>query len=255
MTGPALNIETSTLPGTGPTAPVRALVLDDSDFDRTRVARLLRKVCGSVSIRDASDISDFRSALDEADFDLILIDYLLVGETGLTAVDLLAQHPRQSGSTAIMVAGEGNLDIALRAMRRGCTDYIPKSDLSVDGLRDILANALQRTFERVALRNPTALSRTVEGASLRFAAASGGATVALGQQILSRIGPLCANPPSTIGVDEIRAFRDIEMTAEQMVEIAQNLKSLAPPRSAGNFPSPGRRLSLAERDFEGQRPN
>ena len=255
MAGSALSLETTILPGTGPRAPVRALVLDDSDFDRTRVARLLQKVCGTVTIRDASDIGDFRAALDEADFDLILIDYLLVGETGLTAVELLADHPRQAGSTAIMVAGEGNLDVALRAMRGGCTDYIPKSELSVEGLRDILAQALQRTFERVAMHSPQALAQTVEGASLRFAAASGNASAALGRQILARIGPLCTAPPHEIGEAEIRAFREIEMTVEQMVEIAQNLKALAPASPGPGRDRSGRPLSLAERRFDGQRPN
>ena len=255
MAGPALSLDTATLPGTGPRAPVRALVLDDSDFDRTRVSRLLQKVCGSVTIRDASDISDFRAALDESDFDLVLIDYLLVGETGLTAVDLLASHPRQSASTAIMVAGEANLDVALRAMRRGCTDYIPKSELSVEGLRDILASALQRTVERVALHKPEALSSAVSAASLRFAAASGTASAALGREILSRIGPLCATPPTDIGADEIRAFREIEMTAEQMVEIAQNLQALAAATQAPDRTRTGRPLSLTERRFDGQRPN
>ena len=252
MAGPALCLDSPPLPGHTPGLPVRALVLDDSAFDRSRVARLLRKVCGTVSVRDAADIPEFREALDEDDFDLILIDYLLVGETGLTAVDVLACHPRQSGSTAIMVAGEGNLDVALTAMRRGCTDYIPKTDLSVDGLRDVLARSLKRTFDKVAVDAPPAVSSAVDAASLRYAAAAGAAAGVLGQEILSRIAPLCTRTSGLIGREEVRRFRDIEMTAEQLVEIMNNLAKLnqrIEPTGRSRAPS------LSECSFEGMRPN
>ena len=251
MARPALSTDAPPLPGSVAGLPVRALVLDDSAFDRGQVGRLLRKVCGSVAVRDAADLDEFRTALDEVDYDLVMIDYLLVGTTGLTALDVLTEHPRQSGSTAIMVAGEGNLDVALTAMRRGCRDYIPKSDLSVDGLREVLGRALDRTFERAATESPEALTRTVENAAVRFASASGTVAAALSREILRRVGPLCTDPDSLTAAEALRTFREIEMTGEQLLEVANGLTALRRPAA----PADARTTQLSRHRFDTRRPN
>lgn len=126
--------------------PVRVmniLVLDDSEVDRKRLLRLCGDAGLSFTGTEAASLADLREALGSKRFDLVFIDHLLAGEDGLDAVDLLLSGPDQT-ATLIMVTGEGRVDIAVEAMRRGCSDYLTKSELSVDVLRKTVASALER---------------------------------------------------------------------------------------------------------------
>lgn len=143
---------------------MNVLVLDDSEIDRQRLIRLCRKAGLAFQPTEASSLDDMRKALDETDFDLVFIDYLLVGGDGLEAVDLLMAHPTQKAAS-IMVAGEGRLDIAVEAMRRGCSDYVTKHDLSAEALQKSIATSVERRMLGASLEEERAqrllLERTV----------------------------------------------------------------------------------------------
>lgn len=136
-------------PAAEPERPMRILVIDDSEMDRRRLLRLCREAGLGFAATEVATIDEMRAALWDQAFDLVFIDYLLAGEDGLSAVDLLAEqsdHP-----AAIMIAGEGRIDIAVEAMRRGCSDYVTKTDLSVATLRKSVATAIERRLTAFAL--------------------------------------------------------------------------------------------------------
>lgn len=143
---------------------MRILVLDDSEIDRQRLIRLCQKAGLAFQPTEAVGLDEMRKALDETEFDLVFIDYLLVGEDGLEAVDLLMAHPTQKAAS-IMIAGEGRLDIAVEAMRRGCSDYVTKQDLSVEALQKSIATSVERRMLGASLEEERAqrllLERTV----------------------------------------------------------------------------------------------
>lgn len=172
--------------------PITALILDDSEFDRRRIARLLEKASPGIEVREAETMEEFEAALEEEPMDLVFIDYLLVGTDGLSALDRLLDKPEQRGATPIMLASQGNLRVAMSAMRRGCADYIEKSELTVNGLADTLSRALGRRLLKVVLETPGGLEATLQGTALRLVAASSVELRAKAEELIERLKSLCA---------------------------------------------------------------
>ena len=153
---------------TVPARMMSILVLDDSEVDRKRLLRL----CGDAGLTftgtEAASIAELREALATRRFDLVFIDHLLGDEDGLDAVDILLSDPNQSAAS-IMVAGEGRIDIAVEAMRRGCSDYLTKSGLSVDTFRKTVATALERRIISDTLEQERERRRKLETAVRSYA--------------------------------------------------------------------------------------
>jgi len=144
------------------------LVLDDSEVDRKRLLRLCDEAGLNSVATEAATIAEMQAALKTVKFDLIFIDYLLVDEDGLDALDAVVTDPEQTATT-IMIAGEGRVDIAVEAMRRGCSDYLTKSGLSVDSLQKSVATALERRMMGLALEEEREKRRRVEQSIRRYA--------------------------------------------------------------------------------------
>lgn len=147
---------------------MHVLVLDDNEVDRQKLIRLCHEAGLNAICTEAATIDDMRSALGAQSFDLVFIDYLLVGEDGIEALDLLMQDPTQS-ATSIMIAGEGRIDIAVEAMRRGCSDYLTKSTLSVEVLQKSVATALERRMMSLSLEEERGKRQSLELAVRRYA--------------------------------------------------------------------------------------
>ncbi|MDJ0639041.1 MAG: response regulator [Paracoccaceae bacterium] len=150
--------------------PMQILVLDDSELDRQRILRLCDDAGLSFVAREVTTLGELRDALDDQSFDLVFIDYLLAGEDGLDAIDLVASEHRSSAS--IMIAGEGRIDIAVEAMRRGCSDYLTKSDMTVEGLQKSIASALERQMMALTLETEREERRALERSIRQYANAA-----------------------------------------------------------------------------------
>ena len=130
---------------------MRLLVIDDNVFDRQRVLRMSEKAGLAFEAVEVEGLEDLSVALDKTAYDLVFIDYLLVDATGLDALDMLLKHDNQKSAAAIMLAGEGQISIAVEAMRRGCADYLTKAMISVDALQKSVATALERRMLLAAM--------------------------------------------------------------------------------------------------------
>jgi DNA-binding NtrC family response regulator len=129
---------------------MQILVIDDSEIDRQRLIRLCRSAGLRFDATEVTTLAEMREALADTNFDIVFIDYLLAGEDGLQAVELLSGFPGQTGSS-IMIAGEGRLDVAVEAMRRGCADYITKSGLTVEAIQKSIATSMERRMLSLSL--------------------------------------------------------------------------------------------------------
>ena len=84
-------------------------------------------------------------ALDE--FDLVLLDNRLGREDGL---DWLRDFTARPGCPpTVMLAGQGNENVAVRAMKLGAYDYLPKELLTKESLEQIVTQALGAKPARV----------------------------------------------------------------------------------------------------------
>ena len=124
---------------------ISALVLDDSTFDRRRLMRDCRKAGLDISFTEVSTITAMCEALDKGTFDLVFVDYRLTDGSGLIALEQIYGHPWHLDCATIMIAGDGDTEIAVKAVRLGCSDYIEKSRINPDSICSAVIAAVQKS--------------------------------------------------------------------------------------------------------------
>lgn len=122
---------------------ISALILDDNRFDRMKIRRLFKNSGMPVLLDEADSLDSLESVLNELDFDVILLDYDLPRDSGLDAIKLVRDHPRNHSAATIMITGFDHSEIAVQALKLGCTDYISKGQLSATRLRDTVLAAIE----------------------------------------------------------------------------------------------------------------
>jgi PleD family two-component response regulator len=137
---------------------ITALILDDNKFDRRRIGRISRDMGLPILLDEVASITALCQVLDEERFDLIFLDYLLGEGDGLQALKLVQAHPAHRHCPVIMLAGGDDPGLAVRALQRGCADYLSKSQLTAQGLRRAVVAAIDGA-ERAAKAEQLALRR------------------------------------------------------------------------------------------------
>ena len=127
------------------------LIVDDEKGQREILTMILRKE-GYETV-DVGGVSEALAQLERHEFDLILTDLKMQGQSGLDLLEqVTAADPQQC---IIMMTAHGSVDSAVGAMKRGAFDYLEKP-LE----RENLLLTLQRAFERIGLvRENRALHR------------------------------------------------------------------------------------------------
>src|SRR5688572_804635 len=97
------------------------LVVDDNVVDRERIRRLLHHRHAVVEADTAA--AGISRARSEA-VDCVLLDNRLPDRDGIDAIaDFLGYS-----LPVLLLTAQGNEDVAVEAMKRGATDYLPKSE-------------------------------------------------------------------------------------------------------------------------------
>lgn len=121
---------------------IRALLLDDNNFDRARIKRLSHKTNLSIQLDEVDSIAQLDAAVAKENYDLILIDYRLPVGDGMEALDHILQNDLNKDAGKIMITGDGARRTAIEAMRGGCHDFLTKEEMDVEALRKAMLNAL-----------------------------------------------------------------------------------------------------------------
>jgi DNA-binding NtrC family response regulator len=122
----------------------KVLVIDDAPVDRETYARFLRRdPHHDYEILEAETGCDGLALLAEHEVDCIVLDFNLPDSDGLDILDELGASFR-SEIPVVMLTGAGSEAIAVETMKRGCQDYVVKSDLSADVLLQTLENAIEK---------------------------------------------------------------------------------------------------------------
>ncbi len=124
---------------------INALVIDDDRFDRNRFRRLSLEVGLTIKITEVATIPEMRESLDDNRYDIVFVDYQLNEGNGLEVLEEIQTHPINCDAATIMIAGEGQAEIAVTALKNGCSDYIVKDNLSPESLHRAIINALQKS--------------------------------------------------------------------------------------------------------------
>jgi PAS domain S-box-containing protein len=127
--------------------PTSVLIIDDEDR--------IRHVCTKLLSTEGYDVDQAENAdkglklLAGRHFDIILLDLLMPGMSGLEALDhIRAKHP---DTVVIVITGYATLDHAVSAMKSGAFDFISKP-FSPQDLRLVITKAVEhiRTLQDIA---------------------------------------------------------------------------------------------------------
>ncbi|MGK7912421.1 MAG: ATP-binding protein [Synechococcus sp.] len=141
--------------GAGATVQFKSLlIVDDCEEDRSTYKHYLAKdPRQSYQILEADCAEDALALLRERPVDLVLLDFKLPEMDGMELVETLgAEFPK---IPAIFLTAYGNEDIAVRAMKKGVSDYLSKNTLTAE----ILQMAVRNAIEQARLQNSLERSR------------------------------------------------------------------------------------------------
>jgi diguanylate cyclase (GGDEF)-like protein len=131
---------------------VRLLIIDDDDVDREKVRRLSQGLSFPVDIIEATSAEAAKECLERYFFDCVLLDYRLGDTLGIDLVAHIKSH-RKTPCPIVMVTGGGDDRLAVRAIREGVYDYLPKGQLTarllgaaIEG--SIRSNELERKLKQ-----------------------------------------------------------------------------------------------------------
>ena len=122
---------------------VRCLVVDDDEDDRFHLIRMLRQdseVRYEFSEAETGEVG--LQAARETPFDLVVLDYRLPGDDGLTLLPLF----RRECPTAALVflTGVQDMDVARSALAAGAHHFLFKTELSTTAVNHGMRAALER---------------------------------------------------------------------------------------------------------------
>ncbi|PLX91016.1 MAG: hypothetical protein C0619_08380 [Desulfuromonas sp.] len=117
----------------------KILVVDDDKDMRDNIVEILTQSDFEIAV--AEDGEDALEQVKDVSFDLVLLDLLMPGISGM---DVLPMIKRESPSTqVIMVTAFSTIDNAVEAMRKGADDYITKP-FKINELRMTVRKCLEQ---------------------------------------------------------------------------------------------------------------
>ena len=130
------------------------LIVDDEKGQRDILNLILKKE--DYEVVDVPGVREALEQLEKREFDLIMTDLKMQGQSGLDLLEKVqSDDPQQC---IIMMTAHGTVDSAVEAMRKGAFDYLEKP-LE----RDNLMLTLRRAFERIGLvRENRVLQKRIE---------------------------------------------------------------------------------------------
>jgi len=102
----------------------RLLVVDDNPANRDMLSRRLERDGHTVATAADGHEALVRIAADT--FDLILLDIMMPGMDGITALEHIKADPSRRHLPVIMISALDELEIVVRCIERGAEDYLPK---------------------------------------------------------------------------------------------------------------------------------
>jgi two-component system cell cycle sensor histidine kinase/response regulator CckA len=125
--------------------PVKVLIIDDDLVDRELYKRYL--VQSPVSRFEFVESDSVTAGVEKAASvqpDCILLDFNLPDMDGLEAIRRITGELGQVPSAIIMLTAFGGEELAVRAMRAGAMDYLPKDHLTAGVLTRAVLGAIER---------------------------------------------------------------------------------------------------------------
>ena len=125
------------------------LVVDDDQMNRELLSRrLARGGYKSTCVASGQEALDL---LEQKRFDLILLDYMMPGLSGLETLQAIKQMPQMRGTPVIMLSASDASEIMVRCILSGAEDYVAKPFNPV-----LLIARINAALEKIRLRRNAA---------------------------------------------------------------------------------------------------
>jgi DNA-binding NtrC family response regulator len=155
MKGPRIHLADRERERTAAGEAVRVLVIDDEPIIRDVLQDILSREGYAIAL--APDAESGLQALDEKEYDLIILDLMLPGIGGFETLKEIKR--RDPDGVVVMITAYGSVETAVQAMRMGAHDYLTKPFKNEDVLRTLSTGLRHR---RVLAENRT-LRRALQG--------------------------------------------------------------------------------------------
>ena len=192
---------TSANPRSSMTKPLRLLLVEDSGDDAELVIRELRRAGFHPIWTPVATQEDFKAALQEGPWDIVISDHSLPKYSGMAALADL----RATGKYIpfILISGSIGEAVAVTAMKAGAQDYVLKGDLT---------------------RLPAAVEREVREAAARVEQTRMRQQLMISERMAS-CGMLAAGVAHEINNPLSVAISNLEFTVENMTTILAEARS------------------------------
>ena len=117
---------------------LKILVIDDEPRIRDACRMILQEEGFEVAL--ASDGDEGVQMIQERHFDIILVDLMMPGLSGLEVLSLVKE--RHPDTVVIVITGYATLEHSISAMKRGAFDFVPKP-FTPDQLRAVVNKAIK----------------------------------------------------------------------------------------------------------------
>ena len=134
----------------------RILIIEDDEDDFFITKTLLRRARSlTADVTWKRSFDEGIEALVEEPFDVVLVDYRLGAHTGLDVLDVA--HDAGVQAPIILLTGQGDLEVDIRAMERGAADYLVKGSIDELLLERSIRYARERADQAMRIREQAGL--------------------------------------------------------------------------------------------------
>ncbi len=128
---------------------LNVLYIEDDNVDQKAVQRLLKREELPINLSIAATVQEAEALIALHQFDVVLTDYLLPDGNAFDVIQLNYPAP------IIFLTGEGDEEVAVKAMKSGCYDYLIKDRelnyLKILGITIFHAHSAYKNEERLKL--------------------------------------------------------------------------------------------------------
>ncbi|MEQ1534150.1 MAG: HD domain-containing phosphohydrolase [Sideroxydans sp.] len=106
--------------------PPKVIIIDDEFTSRVILERIVKNVHGDIEVTTFAEPVSAMTWMSKRTPDLILLDYLMEGLSGLEVITKIRQQPHLVNVPIVMVTVADDKDIRYQALDAGATDFITK---------------------------------------------------------------------------------------------------------------------------------
>jgi signal transduction histidine kinase len=145
---------------------IRVLLIEDDEDDYVLLSNLLTEVpAARYKITWTQTYEEGLRELEKGDYDVCLLDYLLGVRNGLEILSTLAESPKRP--PIIVLTGQGDYHVDLKAMEYGAADYLIKVEMTGHALERAIRYAMERKRSKDALRESERQLKRLSSALLK----------------------------------------------------------------------------------------